>query len=66
MSSLIDLAARAKASAILKHAVDQKPEVILAGCRRRIHSEIAITSARSWAKLLRERLAFFLPGHAPS
>lgn len=64
---LMDLAARAKAAAILKHAPrDTKPEIILAGCRRRLNSELAIASARSWARLLRERLTSFFPGPAPS
>ena len=65
--NLIDLAARAKATTQLKHSPkDAKPEIILAGCRSRICSEIAIASARSWAKLLQDRLRFFFPGPVPS
>ena len=65
--SLIDLAARAKATTILKHAPkDTKPEIILAGCRRRLCSKFAIASARSWARLLKERLTFFFPGPGSS
>ena len=61
--SFVDLAARARATKIHKYASkDQKPEALLALCRRRI---ISLTSARSWAKLMTERLTFFFPGSTP-